>query len=432
MRDIALTIIFFGILPFVFSRPYVGIYIWTWLGLMNPHRLTYGFAYDFPFAQITAVVTLISLVASKEPKRIPWTRETILLLVFTLWMLVTTLFALFPDSAWGQWSKVWKIMLMIYVTLILINSRQKLDWLVWVVVLSLGLYGVKGGIFTITTGGAYHVQGPSGSFISGNNEMGLALIMVIPLMRYLQLQTRNFWIGQGLTVSMLLTGIAAIGTLSRGALVGMAVMGTFLALKSRKKIFMLLSILVVVGALANIMPQEWYDRMSTIKNYEQDSSAIGRLNAWSTAISVAKRRVTGGGFETFKPGLYYLYGDNTKKLTSTDAHSIYFEVIGEHGFIGFALFMTLAWFAWNTGSRIRRQAERSVETRWCADLAGMIQVSLMGYAAAGAFLGLAYFDLYYDLIAIMVICSVLLKEQLVQMETTAAVPQETGVKVAAE
>ncbi|MCK5481680.1 MAG: putative O-glycosylation ligase, exosortase A system-associated, partial [Gammaproteobacteria bacterium] len=73
MRDIVLTIIFFGLLPLVFSRPYVGIYLWTWLGLMNPHRLTYGFAFDFPFAQIVAITTLISMFASKEPKQIPWT-----------------------------------------------------------------------------------------------------------------------------------------------------------------------------------------------------------------------------------------------------------------------------------------------------------------------------------------------------------------------
>ena len=429
MRDIALTIIFFSILPFVFSRPYVGIYIWNWLGLMNPHRLTYGFAFTFPFAQITAIVTLIALVASKEPKRIPWTRETILLLLFTLWMLFTTFFALYPDSAWGQWSKVWKIMLMIYVTLMLIDSKQKLDWLVWVVVLSLGLYGVKGGIFTIMTGGAFRVQGPVGSFISGNNEMGLALIMVIPLMRYLQLQTKNFWIGQGLTVSMLLTGIATIGSQSRGALIGMAVMGAFLALKSRKKIFILLSILVVAGAVAIIMPQEWRDRMSTIKDYQQDSSALGRLHAWGTAFKLAKDRVTGGGFETFKPGLYYRYGDAPKDLKSTDAHSIYFEVMGEQGFIGFSMFMLLAWFTWNTGSRIRKQAGRIAETRWGADLASMIQVSLMGYAGAGAFLGLAYFDLYYNLIAIMVICSMLLKEQILDMQAVAdtTVPGVTEV-----
>jgi probable O-glycosylation ligase (exosortase A-associated) len=431
MRDIALSLIFFSMLTYVFSRPYVGIYIWTWLSLMNPHRLTYGFAFSFPFAQITAIVTLIALIASKEPKRIPWTRETILLLVFTLWMLLTTFFSLYPDLAWEQWGKVWKIMFMIYVTLVLINTRQKLDWLVWVVVLSLGLYGVKGGIFTILTGGAHRVQGPYGTFISGNNEMGLALILIIPLMRYLQLQTRNVWVKKGLTVSMLLTGIAVVGTQSRGALVGIALMGAFLALKSRNKIFILLAILSVVGAVATIMPQQWYDRMYTIENYEDDSSAQGRLHAWQTAINLAKDRVMGGGFETFQPRTYYLYSDDKNKVSSTDAHSIYFEVVAEHGFIGLVLFLLLGWFAWNTGNRIRSLARQSEETRWGVDLASMLQVSLMGYASAGAFLGLAYFDLYYDLIAMMVICGLLIKEQVLQQEV-ATNAQETGAEVASE
>lgn len=431
MRDIILTVIFIGVIPFVFTRPYVGIYLWTWFGLMNPHRLTWGFAFDFPFAQIIAIATLISMLASKEPKQIPWTRETILLLVFILWMLFTTFFALYPDLAWEQWDKIWKIMLMIYVTLMLINTRQKLDWLVWVVVLSLGFYGVKGGIFTILTAGAFRVQGPIASFIYGNNEMGLALIMTIPLMRYLQLQAKHLWINYGLTVSMILTGIAAIGTQSRGALVGMAVMGTFLVLKSRNRIFILLAIIVVAGAVATIMPQEWRDRISSIKNYQEDASAQGRLYAWSTAYNVAKDRITGGGFETFQSGLYYVYGDSTKRLSSTDAHSIYFEVMGEHGFVGFSLFILLAWFTWNTGSRIRRQAGRNAETRWCADLASMLQVSLIGYAAAGAFLGLAYFDFYYVLIAMMVICRGLLKEQILKIEDAVHIP-EHGVTVTAE
>jgi probable O-glycosylation ligase (exosortase A-associated) len=414
MRDIALTLIFFGFITFVFSRPYVGIYIWTWLGLMNPHRLTYGFAFAFPFAQIVAIVTLVSLLASKEPKRIPWTRETVLLMFFTLWMLFTTFFAFYPDLAWEQWSKVWKIMLMIYVTLMLIDTRQKLDWLVWVIVLSLGLYGVKGGVFTILTGGAHHVQGPLGSFISGNNEMAMALIIVIPLMRYLQLQAVHHWVRHGMSVSMFFTGVAVIGSQSRGALVGVVAMSTFLALKSRNKIFTIVPILIIVGAVGYIMPQEWYDRMSTITDdvEEQDSSVQGRFDAWRTAVNLAKARVTGGGFETFQPGIYYLYSDNVEKLTSTDAHSIYFEVIAEHGFIGFALFMLLAWFTWNTGNRIRKLAGRNQETRWSTDLASMLQVSLIGYAVSGAFLGLAYFDLYYNLIAMMVICKVLLVAQL--------------------
>jgi probable O-glycosylation ligase (exosortase A-associated) len=86
-----------------------------------------------------------------------------------------------------------------------------------------------------------------------------------------------------------------------------------------------------------------------------------------------------------------------------DAHSIYFEVLGEHGFVGLALFLSLGMIALAKGNRIRRISRKRPDIIWAHDLASMIQVSLVGYAVTGLFLGLAYFDLYYHLIAILVI-----------------------------
>ncbi len=62
MRDIALTTVIFGLLPFVFARPWFGILLWTWVGLMNPHKLTFGFAYNFPFAEVIGIVTIIAII----------------------------------------------------------------------------------------------------------------------------------------------------------------------------------------------------------------------------------------------------------------------------------------------------------------------------------------------------------------------------------
>ena len=68
MRDILVTAIVFGVLPFIFKRPWIGILLWCWLGYMNPHRQAWGFAYDFPFAFITAIVTIAAFLFSKEKK----------------------------------------------------------------------------------------------------------------------------------------------------------------------------------------------------------------------------------------------------------------------------------------------------------------------------------------------------------------------------
>jgi len=48
MRDLFVTAVIFGLLPFIFKRPWVGILVWAWLSYMNPHRLAWGFALISP------------------------------------------------------------------------------------------------------------------------------------------------------------------------------------------------------------------------------------------------------------------------------------------------------------------------------------------------------------------------------------------------
>ena len=401
MRDILITAVVFGALLMIFKHPHYGIYLWSWLGYMNPHRQAWGFAYDMPFAMLAAIVTMVAYFLSKEPKRIAWTPEVIVLVIFNIWMFVTTIFSFYPDLAWMQWDKVWKIQLMTLVTLMLITNRQRVNGLIWVIVISLGYYGVKGGVFTIATGGDFRVWGPAGTFIAGNNELALALIMTVPLIRYLHLQAKGKLERYGLAAAMLLMSVAAIGSQSRGALLAIVAMGVFLWMKSRKKLVTGMYVLVSVAILAAVMPQSWYDRMHTIKTYEEDGSALGRINAWHTAFNVAKDRITGGGFEMFGPSTFRTYAPEPFRVH--DAHSVYFEILGEHGFIGLALWLLVALLAWRRASRIIRVCKNKPSQQWAADLAAMVQVSMVGYLTGGAFLGLAYFDFYYHLVVILLV-----------------------------
>ena len=353
------------------------------------------------FAFMTALVTLAAYLFSKEPKRMPWTPETILLIIFLGWVTFTTFFAFYPQPAWLQWNKILKIQIMTLLTAMLVTDRKRLEGLVWVITLSLAYYGVKGGIFTILHGGVHRVQGPASTFIEGNNEMGLALIMTVPLLRYLHLQVQNKLIRLLVATSMVLTGLAAIGTQSRGALLAAVAMSSLLWLKSRNKVTTAFYIIAAVGLIAAIMPQEYWARMNTIKTYEQDASAMGRINAWHTAFNLAKDRITGGGFETFRAPTFEQYAPDPNNVH--DVHSIYFEVMGEHGFIGFGLFVLIGLLAWWTGSRVIRECRKDPDRKWAADLAAMTQVSMIGFATGGAFLGLAYFDYYYHLVIILVL-----------------------------
>jgi len=401
MRDIFIFGIFFGLLPFVFKRPWVGILLWTWLAYMNPQRQAWGIAYSFPFSLVVALVTITAFLFAKDKKEMLWTRETVLLLIFVGWMFVTTLFAFYPDLAWLQWNKVWKIQLMVFLMVMIIKDRQQLHWMIWVIALSLGYYGVKGGIFTIVHGGQFRVQGPADTFIGGNNEMALALAMTIPLIRYLHLQETRKWIKLGLASAMVLTGVASIGSQSRGALLAMLLMGLFLWFKSRNKLITGIVMILAVAIMAAVMPQKWYDRMNTIETYQTDESALGRINAWHTAFNVAKDNITAGGFEVFQSATFRRYAPNPWNVH--DVHSIYFEQMGEQGFIGFSMFILLGLMAWIRAQQVINRCKNDPDKKWAADLAAMTQVSLIGYGTGGAFLGLSYWDMPYNLIVIILL-----------------------------
>ena len=405
MRDIAVTMAVFGSLPFILWRPWLGILVWTWLGFMNPHRLAWGFSTTLPFAMIVAVTTMLAMLMSREDKKLVWTREIGLMMVFLAWMFITTLNAMYPELAWEQLSKVAKIFLMIFVAAILINNAERLKALVMVIALSIGFYGVKGGIFTATTGGGYAVRGPGGTFIDGNNEIGLALAMTIPLLYYFSRHAKPMYLRPGFLAATGLTAIAALGTQSRGALLGMGAMTAFLWLKSRSKFTTAIVIAVALFIALPLMPEEWYTRMSTIQSYDQDASALGRINAWTMAFNLALHQITGGGFECFQEATFLIYAPDPSNVH--DSHSIFFQVMGHHGFIGFAMFLLLICFTWFTASSVIRVAKRDTATIWLRDLMAMVQVSLVAYLTAGAFLGLAYFDYFYNLSLIVAVARVI-------------------------
>jgi putative inorganic carbon (HCO3(-)) transporter len=402
MRDVLVFLFVLGPMPLIIYRPYIGVLMLAWIGYMNPHRFAWGAAYEFPFVQLAAVLTMGALLVTSRRRGLPLTPLTVLWVAFVAWMGFTTLFAL---NAWWsavEFDRAMKIQLLSFVTIFLIYEKKHINALVWVIAGSIGFYGVKGGIFAILSGGGARVYGPVGSFIEDNNSIGLALIMIIPLLRYLQIYMKNRWGNLALLSSIGLCSVAAAASQSRGAFVGGIAMVGFLFMKSRHKLRLFIPLIVALVAVLSFMPQTWWDRMATIQNYEQDESALGRINAWQFAINLtADRPFVGGGFGTFTRDLFLIYAPEPENFH--DSHSIYFEMLAEHGYVGLLLFLALGILAFRYAGKLIRAARGDPELEWIGDLAAMLQVSIIGYAVTGAFLGLAYFDLYYQLIALIVV-----------------------------
>lgn len=401
MRDLILTLFIFATIPYIFSRPYIGVLVWSWLGYMNPHRLTWGFAYSMPFSQIIAVVTLLSVLFSKEKKDFPITPITVVLIIFIIYMSIGTIFAIYPDRALEELIRFYKIQFVIFLTLMLFNNKERIHQLIWVIALSIGFYGIKGGIFALLTGGNARVWGPSGSFIQGNNELGLALIVILPLFFYLKNTLKQKWQKRLIIIAMALIIISILSTYSRGAFLALAVMSFFLWLKMPNKLPTAIAGIFIGVLVLSFMPDKFFDRMNTIETYQEDASAMGRINAWTVAINIANDRFFAGGAQHWSSKTFQMYAPIPEDVH--DAHSIYFEMLGEQGYVGLLLFLLLYILAFKKAGWIIRKTRNIEDLKWCNFLIRMIQVSLIGYASGGAFLGLAYWDLPYHLVAIIVV-----------------------------
>jgi putative inorganic carbon (HCO3(-)) transporter len=264
------------------------------------------------------------------------------------------------------------------------------------------------------------VWGPPGSYIEDNNSLAIAVVMMIPLMRYLQLTSPHKWVRWGLVIMMLACGVGVLGTYSRGALLAVSAMVLFLGWKSRQRLPLFMIARVAIPLALAFMPERWYARMDTIAEYQQDSSAQMRLNTWATMLNIAKDRpIVGGGFEVAQRDVYLRYSPDAS-FPPQVAHSIYFQALGEHGFVGLALFLLLYFTFWRQAGALVRDSTRVSDGAWGRDFGLMIQVTLIGFAVGGAFLSLVNFDVPYYLMGAMIVARSIINRGAPAMATTTA------------
>jgi probable O-glycosylation ligase (exosortase A-associated) len=418
MRDLLVVSVFaIGVL-LTLRRPWVGVMLWTWISIMNPHSYCFGFARSAPFAAVAAAIALFGLMASRD-RHSPFIGTPVIwLALFMLWMTISWFFGYgraggnlqaygsfmsMEERDFELWKRVMKTFGMIFVTLAILKNRQQILSFVWVAALSLGVLGAKGGLDTLS---GNRVIGPVGSFIADNNEFALAVIVTIPLLYVLLLQTRHKLIRAGLILAMVLCAIsAALGSHSRGAFITMGVMLTVLWWRSRNKVMIAVVLLILVPVALSMMPEEWWERMHTITEASGDESFMGRVRSWRVALQIAFHHVTGAGMVYLHPIIFQMWDFDlgSEQGIPLAAHSIYFQILGNHGFMGLALYLMIGVTTYNSARWLRVNARKIPEAKWAADLGSMIQVGMVGFAVGGGLLSLAYVDIPFNMMVMVVL-----------------------------
>jgi len=418
MRDIALFFGFFAMLAMgqAFRYPHVGVLLWCWTALVIPNFFSYGFAAVIPYNKIVAIITLLAWLISREPKKLPPNATLFLLAFFGIWGTISALTGISStDDAMREWGNFIKVIVFAFVVAGLMTSKERIIALLYAAVLSLGFHGVVSGAKFLASGGASHIYGPGLSIIGDNNHFALAMIALIPIVFYLHNRSSHKLVKLALLGSMLLMLATIMGTFSRGGLLGIVAVGGLAFMRHPKKMRnTLILIPLVIGALA-FAPDSWSDRMDTISEASQDNSFMGRVIAWKQSTLLAlDHPVFGGGFHAIQDfAIWMNYAQEFHKLSfiPTDepnpvrafaAHSIYFQTLGDLGFVGLGIFLAILISSWRNASATIRAARDQPEWHWARDLAKALQYTLFAYVVSGAALNMAYFDFMYMIFAVLV------------------------------
>lgn len=426
MRAYLFVLVYAAYLPLVLLTPFAGAMLWAWVSLMYPQTLTYGFV-PFSYAALIAILTLGSFVLSRERALPPATATAWAMALMILFCAIAYVDSYDRALSYVRWDTIWKGLLLALVTLPMLSSRLRLHGFVWIMALSIGFFGLKGGLFSFLTGGAYRVSGAEGTIIGDNNHLAVALIMAIPLIVYLAIHSARAVVRLGCWIFAFFVLVAALFTYSRGGALALAAMTGLLWLRSPHRMATLAVLAVFAAVALAFAPDALWARFGSIDAFRQDGSAMGRLAIWRVSLILATQHpLTGIGFQATALPEVVLRVDPT--VTPRAVHNSYLEVLVEAGIFAFLCHVVLIAATALYLRRVRRLTRDLPAWRWARDLAGLLQASLVGYMVGSFFISFAFYDGWWFLAVVATALQLLVRRAL---DPPAAARGRQTVRIAA-
>jgi len=414
-----------GLLPIMLytmaQRPFIAVGMWLWTALFFPNGWVYGIAGAVRYNLLFAGVAILGYLAWKHKPKVQLTGLGVLVFLFFIWTIGSTVTTIGnPDISWEIWSRFAKVVSLFVAVVLVVKDKLHLDFTLWCAVLSVGFYADLEALKFLVSGGGHNIVGMSGHVLGDRNELSLAFVMVLPICYYLwgEYGKQSRLVGLGLLGTMAMLVIGVVGTQSRGGFVALLILVGYLFIKSERKFLLGFLILALGIGMSYIVSSDWTSRIDSITSADQDSSFMGRVIAWKLSFIMATQHpFFGGGFKAlenlsvwsslcnnFFSFPWFYTGDNLPNPGyARAAHSIYFQVLGDHGFVGLGLYVSCLGSAFFKAGSVSRKARRLGAPAWLPTVATMLQLSIFAFAVGGAALSLAYFDLTFAIFGLIVV-----------------------------
>lgn len=396
--------------------PYIALCGVAFIDIVKPQTLSYSFLAGKPIALIITLVFLFSLVVNRKQLSIPRKKlSTVLLIFFMAWITLATYNAEFKVIAWLKYDYVIKYLFFSLFIPFVLNTRARVDTFIAVMVCSISFFTVILALKSVVGGAGYEQQyifsTASNTGMTESSTLSMLAVFNLPFIVYITkysvFKDKIPFIMPGAYFLGLTSLLSVIGSYARTGLVGIFVWLVMLLKQSKKKFKYIFVVIACIVISLPFVPDEWVDRMSTITTASTDSSAYGRIVVWRWTIDyVNERPILGGGFHSYlaNAGQLDVYiEDEDMAISNADTgkafHNIYFEVLGELGYVGLFIYLWIIYLVFSMNNVLQKD-EKSLN--WVVPLANAQKQALLIYCACGMFIGVAYYPWLFYLLGVVV------------------------------
>jgi probable O-glycosylation ligase (exosortase A-associated) len=427
MTSVALALFVFALFALGLRRPFLWVLAYVYIDILVPQKISYAILAKIPISLIAFMLCFGGglVLDRKEDSR--FTLRQVLLVILLAYVGYTTMTADFPVEAGEKWAWVWKGLVFAIFLPLTLRTRLRFEAVTLTMVLTAGAIIVGGGIKTVVGGGGY---GTLPLFVNDNTGiyegsiLSTVAIAIIPLIVWLAKHGTVFkpdwrvWTFAGALIFACM--LMPVGTQARTGLLCLGLLGV-LSLRYVKRRMLFIGLAGAAGLMAlPFLPQSFKERMGTIENHQSDNSASTRVAVWKWTLDYVQDNPGGGGFDAYRANrIKYrtVVAKTSGGQTSLEFqdvedkgrayHSSYFEMLGEQGYFGLALWLWIQVLGLWQMERLQRRwrklaAEASEDTtrRWQAPFANALQQAQLVYLLGSLFVGIAYQPFILMLIAL--------------------------------
>jgi probable O-glycosylation ligase (exosortase A-associated) len=419
VRDLAFLGFLAALFGMGFRRPFLLVCAYVYIDIVSPQRLTYWLLNTVPISAIAIALAVIAWAIADDKRDMRVAPRQGLLVLLLIYCGITTMSADFPVEALEKWDFVWKTLAFAAFLPLTLRTRLRIETLLLFMLLSASSIIIVGGIKTLASGGGYgelNLMVTNNAGLYEGSIISTVSICIIPLILWFAHHGTIFkpdWRVKLFCYALVFACLLIpVGTSARTGLVCIGLLALLMLREVKRKLLYLGALALVCAAAIPLLPSAFSERMGTIKSYQADTSASTRVEVWKWTWGYVQDHPFGGGFEMYRQNsIRYettkvvptATGTTIERALVVDKarafHSSYFEVLGEEGWPGFLLWLTISVIGIVRMEVLRRRYRRAEpEWAWVSPLAGALGSAHLIYLLGGAFVGIAFQSFIYMLL----------------------------------